>query len=407
MRPLSVLVALTATSVAAPPAPAQEPPPVVAISDIRFDSEDHVARFPIELHDWHIFFRGSLGDSSLVWLTLDTGAASGVIDAEYARARGLEHSEAQPLFGPAGSTASARVGGLSLTLPGVRMQNLALSTTPLQFLSAATGRRIVAILGYEFLSAFIVEIDYAGREMRLHDPAHYAYRGKGGIVPFTLRDNDPFVRAQLEMPGGGTLEGEFVIDTGSGSTVLLASDFAAAHGLPGGLAHKLEARARGVGGEMKIVAGRLPGVRLGRFRVEDPVVLFPAGQITEPGSAGNIGGGLLRRFRVIFDYPGRRMILEPQPGPAEREEFDMSGIALTARGAHLDSIRVERVRSNSPGDEAGVKPGDLLERVNGRAAPAIGLDSLRTLFRKETTCDLVLRREGRALPVKLKTRRLL
>lgn len=401
------LAAWLATSVVAPPAPAQQSAPTGAISNIRFDSEDHVARFPIELHDWHIFFRGSLGDSSLVWLTLDTGAAGGVIDAEYARARGLEHAEAQRLFGPAGSTESARVGGLSLTLPGVRMQNLALSTSPLQFLSAATGRRLVAILGYEFLSAFIVEIDYAGRELRLHDPARYAYRGKSGVIPFTLRDNDPFVRAQLEMPGGATVEGEFLIDTGSGSTVLLASDFAAAHGLPGSLAHKLEARARGVGGEMKIVAGRLPGVRVGRFRVEDPVVLFPTGQITERGSAGNIGGGLLRHFRVIFDYPGRRMILEPRPGPAEREEFDMSGIALTARGADLDSIRVERVRSNSAGDEAGVKPGDLLERVNGRPAAAIGLDSLRTLFRKESAYDLALRREGRAVQVRLKTRRML
>jgi len=370
-------------------------------------TEDHVARFPIELHDWHIFFRGRLGDSGLVWLTLDTGAERGVIDAEYARALGLEHGPASRLFGAAGSTESAPVRGLALTLPGVRMKNIELSTSPLHFLSAATGRRVVAILGYEFLSAFIVEVDYAGRELRLHDPARYAYRGTGGIIPFTFRYNVPFVRAQLEMPGGATVEGEYEIDTGSGSTLMLAGDFAAAHGLPGGLARKLEARARAVGGEMKIVAGRLPGVRLGRFRVEDPVVLFPAGSITEPGSAGNIGGGLLRRFRVIFDYPGRRMILEPGPGLEEREELDMSGIALAAGGADFDSIRVERVRSSSPGDEAGVKPGDLLERVNGRPAAAIGLDSLRTLFRKEAAYDLALRREGRALPAKLRTRPML
>ena len=92
---------------------------------------------------------------------------------------------------------------------------------------------------------------------------------------------------------------------------MLAADFAAAHGLPQSLPRKLATRGGAVGGELKTLAARLPGLRLGPYQVDDPVVQFPVGEITAPGTAGNIGGGLLSRFVVTFDYRRMRMILEP------------------------------------------------------------------------------------------------
>lgn len=371
-------------------------------SAVRPDSE--VARIPIEIRDAHIFFRGQLNDSSVVF-TLDTGAYSNVIDDECARALGVPLIGQRRLFGAAGSTESARVEGLSVRLPGIRMEQQSFTTTPLQFLAGPSGVRVAAILGYEFFTRFVVEIDYRGREMRLHDPARYAYRGRGASLPITLRENHPYVRAQVTMPDGSRVDGEFVLDTGGGSTLLLAADFAARHGLPQSLAHRLESRGMAVGGELRTVAGRLPGLRLGPYQIHDPVVHFPTGEITAPGTAGNIGGGLLSRFVVTFDYRRLRMILEPTPRLAEREEYDMSGLALLAIGPDWSQVSVARVRARSAGDEAGVRAGDLLERIDGHLASEIGLDSLRTMFRVERSYRLVVRRDERTVPLTMRTRR--
>lgn len=374
-------------------------------SGVRFDSDSHLARIPIEIRIAHIFFRGHLNDSSAVWLSIDTGAYGNVIDEEYARALGVPLLGRQRIFGAAGSTESARVRGLSIGLPGVRVENQSFTTTPLQFLSPATGLDVKAILGYDIFSRFIVEIDYAGGQMRLHDPARYRYRGRGTSIPITLRDNHPYVRAQIKMPDGSMVEGEFVIDAGSGSTLMLAPDFASAHGLPQSLERKLQGRGTGVGGELRTQAARLPGLRLGPYQVDDPVVSFPNAEITAPGTAGNIGGGLLRRFVVTFDYRRTRMILEPNAAFIERDEVDMSGLALSAAGPEWSLVRIERVRPDSPGDEAGVKAGDLLELIDDRPAAALGLDSLRTLLRRERSYDLVVRRDDRTVPVTIRTRR--
>ena len=372
-------------------------------SGVQFESVEHVARVPIVVRDAHVYFQGTLNDS-LVWLTLDTGALSHIVDDEFARALSLPITGQQRLFGAAGSTPSSLGRGLRIGLPGLHIENQSFRTSPLEFMGGVPGLHVKAILGYDLFTRLVVEVDYRGREMRLSDPDRYRYRGTGAALPITLRENHPYVQAEVSLPGGSAV-GEFVIDTGGGNTLMLASDFAAAHGLPNSLERKLEGRGHGVGGTMRTVVGRLPGLRVGPFQVMDPVVMFSTGEIAAPGTAGNIGGRFLSRFRVIFDYRRMRMILEPTPGLTVPEEIDMSGLALSAVGPALDSVRVDRVRPESPGDSAGVKPGDVLDRIDGERASDIGVDSVRAMLRLEGRYSLVLRRSDVALPVTIRTRR--
>lgn len=380
--------------------------PAEGPSDVRFGPGERVARVPIEVDGAHVFFRGRLEDSP-VWLMLDSAASGSVLDAQRALLLGLDSRGRQRVVGSGGSAEGSYVRGVRVSLPGVRVEDQTFSTLPLDFLAAPTGRRVEAILGYDLFARFVVELDYQAGEMRLHHPGGYTYSGRGEIVPVTLHANQPYARARIELPGGDAAEGEFVIDTGSGASLMLASDFAAAHGLPAALERTLRSRAAAVGGTVSMVAGRLPAVRLGRFAFREPIVLFPDGMITAPGTAGNIGGGLLSRFRVIFDYPGRRLILEPTDRLDEREEYDMSGISLTAHGPALDAIRVTQVREGSPGEAAGVKPDDLLRFVDGRPAAGLGLATLRELFRRERSFPIVVEREGQTLSLVLRTRRML
>jgi len=56
--------------------------------------------------------------------------------------------------------------------------------------------------------------------------------------------------------------------------------------------------------------------------------------MSQDDSAGIIGTEILRRLRVILDYPGQRMIFEPNVAFSAPSEFDMSG-SLSLTREHL------------------------------------------------------------------------
>ena len=77
-----------------------------------------------------------------------------------------------------------------------------------------------------------------------------------------------------------------------------------------------------------MLVGRLPRLQLGRFTLTEPggpLRSRSKGAFASSEFSGVIGGELLRRFKVIFDYAHKRMILEPNASLAEPFEYDMSG----------------------------------------------------------------------------------
>jgi hypothetical protein len=283
--------------------PADDPP------DYRFTDPSGSARIPFADEGRHLFVRGSLNGSEPLWLAIDTGASDSLLDAERAKALDLDLQGRQRVAGAGGAEEGSYASGLTVELPGVVLERRTWSTAPL---AAATGHPVDGILGYDLFSRFVVEIDYAGRQVRLHEPGSYEYRGAGDSLPLALQDNQPHVLARVMLPGQEPLEGEFVIDTGSGSSLMLSASFVDAHKAAEAVGKTIRVSGQGVGGTLQLEVARLQAFELGRSRIDRPlVVLARTGEIAGPGKAGNIGSGILRRFRVVFDYARQRMILEP------------------------------------------------------------------------------------------------
>jgi C-terminal processing protease CtpA/Prc len=166
-----------------------------------------------------------------------------------------------------------------------------------------------------------------------------------------------------------------------------------------------------VGGEVKLLVGRLPQLQLGRFTINDPVVHFAQdrkGAFASSEFSGVIGGELLRRFKVIFDYAHKRMILEPNGDLAAPFEYDMSGIRLRAEGEDFKTLKVLRVVENSPAAEAGVREGDVISAINSRPTTELSLDEIRKMFRQEGIEYLLgIIRGVEKIQIQLKSRRLI
>jgi len=365
-------------------------------------------RVSIELDNHHVILRGRINNSEPLRIALDTGAGVSLLDASRAELLGLRIEPGRRTVGCAGSVESGSVHGVSVGL-GVDLFNQRLVTLPLGSVGSADGAGLDAILGYDLFSRFVVEIDYAARLISFYDPKDYQYHGSGEIVPVTLRDNHPYVSAKLMIEGNDAIEGRFVIDTGSGLALLLQSAFVARHDLRRSAPKIIESRGECVGGSIPLPIGRVKSLLLGRFAINNPLAVFSkAGEFAAPDSAGNIGGMILSRFKVIFDYSRQRIILEPNEHFAESYEFDMSGMTLIKEGNNSKAVKIRRVLEHSPAGEVGLRAGDVIVAVDRQPAAPFSVETLGEMFRQEgREYQLTVRRDGTLFDLKLKLRRLI
>lgn len=403
-----LLTALTLTECASLMTPAMACAPA---RDFRFASGKSARCIPFDPANNQIWLLARVNGHDSVSLALDTGSAGSVLDEKKAAALGLEVAGRQRSLGAGGEQEGSTLRHVNVELQGFQLLDQTIDTLSLEALSVQAGRRFDGILGDQVFTRCVVEIDYAQRCLSLFDPAGYESTGHGAVVPIELVESHPYVTASVALPGGKSITGRFVIDTGASSSLILSLDAIEREGLSAAMGKTLTARGHGVGGVTEVRLARVEKLDLGGFSLIRPIaVLQPAGagRVSAPGTLGNIGGGILSRFKVTFDYPGRRMILEPGPNIAEAFEVDMSGLALVATPPEFRTVRVARVMDGSAAFDAGVRAGDEIESVDGKAAAELGVTALRERLRREgEEVRLTLRRGTEHVAVALRTRRMI
>ncbi|MFY9620374.1 MAG: aspartyl protease family protein [Pyrinomonadaceae bacterium] len=310
--------------------------PTAYCTDARFSSGKGAVAIPFELDDNLIYVRVSVNGSQPLSFILDTGAHS-IIHAKHARTVGLKLK----LIGQAGGIGANQpdvylvTEKVSFRLPGVVFSPRRLLAVPLDAVESCVnefnideeGRNIAAdrskqsgakrevdgILGKEFFDQFVVEIDYAQRLLNVYDRSSYKYAGSGKAIPLEVGEQHIFARAQITAAGRAPLTGRFLLDTGSAQAVSLLKPFMNEHNLLPSTEGMTSLPVCGLGGHAKEKSwlGTIEALQLGEFKVAAPVTEF---RLSEPNTDadGFIGGAVFRRFKVIFDYSRRRMILEPR-----------------------------------------------------------------------------------------------
>lgn len=167
---------------------------------------------------------------------------------------------------------------------------------------------------------------------------------------------------------------------------------------------ELPARVSGISGASHESVARITGLRVGEHELRGIVTSLSAresGGLETDDLAGLIGGDLLRRFHVFFDYGRREMTLEPNAASALPFRYDVSGLRLVSEGDDFMTVKAEFVLANSPAERAGVRVGDVLERVDGTPASGFTLDEVRRHLMQEGQRLVRLRRDQGTLDVAL------
>ncbi|HKQ58579.1 MAG TPA: aspartyl protease family protein, partial [Candidatus Eisenbacteria bacterium] len=312
--------------------------------------------------------------------------------------------------GAGGRVEVQTVRSATVRLPGATLAGAPITTMALDAFKRQTGRAMEVIIGHPLFDRSVVRIDYLNRVMELLPAEGYEYTGTGVVLPLTFEQRLPYITARVTLPGREPVEGRFVIDLGSTQALILTPGFAEKVKALDAFPRTIEARGRGVGGQLPSRIGRVSRLEIGGIGFDQAVTMIPASaaHVGAEGAIGNIGGEILRRFVVTFDYTHKRMILEPNNRLADPFEADMSGMGMRMGPEGSATLQVDWIQSPSPAAEAGLKANDLIEQVDGRPALEVGVPGLREMFRRAgERHTFSVRRGEERLEIEFTTRRMI
>lgn len=401
LRKMTLVIALSALSLGLtarltpqnqPKAPA--PPAPQSPNHPRFQYGGNAAAIPATFIQNVAFFPVSLNESKPSLFALDTSASATSIDP-----------------GRAAEISIAANQGVALTLPGVLFPFASLPQAARSDFAAQIGRAYEGTLGADFLSEVVAEIDYGRQTARIFDPGAYKHAGRGITFPFRLANGMPVIRVRFVSPRGKEVEADFGVDTSVIAGIVVSQKFADARRLVSSHGKRVQGYDPQLAGGEDVSLFRLKNFQIGHWSAPDIVAEFSRSKLAEGEDsklAGIIGGAMLRRFSVVFDYLHRQIIFDTNSHFKDYDEEDKSGIAVIAKGPGMKTFEIVHVAPGTPAAEAGIHQGDIIAGIDDEAAADMTLASVRDLFRQVGhTYKLVIERNDQTKQVSVQMRRLL
>ena len=260
------------------------------------------------------------------------------------------------------------------------------------------GHPVDGILGYELFEKLVVSADYLSRQVTFAAPEAFDPPQDARSLPLSFQDRVPLVQGRITIPGNPPTDAQFLVDTGSGDAVdhpLIKSSTGKLLQIVTGV---------GLGQELSGVAGRIETLQLGPFELRGAVSACCGGSDL---SSRLIGGQVLKRFIVSFDYSHKRLLLKPQGNYLQPFSADQSGLQLRLEPA-TGELAVHAVVKDSPAADAGLRSGDVIVAVGHVRSSEIGLAEVRRMFEASSgKYNLTVRRGDKTLEVPLQLRPLL
>ena len=359
---------------------------------------------PIALGENHVYLDVMLNGKGPYRFIFDTGG-SNVVDPEVAKEIGAFGQGSAQGSGVGSQTESfsfAKIATLQVGDALLKDQVFAIAPTRKGF-GMSAGSHVDGLIGWEVLARFITTFDYANDRVTLALPGTTAPPAGGHVVPFVLYGTQPQIACTID-----GIASECTIDTGARDTISFMTPFVADHPqvMPA-TTTAVGIDGFGIGGPSMGKLGRVQEVGIGDFHLQNLVGDYSVqneGAFAAPFVAANIGGNLLRRFTVTFDYYNGTMTLVPNAAFAEPDAYERAGLFLINRAG---KITIVDARPGTPAAEAGLIKGDVITAVNGAATSTMTLGQIRGFFAQPAGTVVTLDiagKDGVARSVKLTLR---
>jgi hypothetical protein len=373
---------------------------------------------PFNFDNNHIMILATANGVGPLWWLVDTGADVAYINqSRIAELHMQPYGALQTIGGGEKSIGGSYVEHLTFRIGDIELRDQHASVLELKGIEKLYGMPMGGLLGYDFLSRFVVDIDYVHRTLTLgrraqgagrrwlpcspadsgpsaalsqpaaQPPAPRALRSAPCVhVPLVLQGQQPYLNGSIRV-GDETIPSWFILDVGAADTMTFTTPFIAAHKLLERAGDRERTVHHVAAPDVEAYAptnvrGLVDGITLGSVTIPHvPVNLSVAknGAYTSPAFDGNVGETLLARFpHVILDYGRREMVLVPGPDTTKpMQERTTFGWTLIASGDAFHTFTVTAVGATSPAARAGFKKGDVVAAIDGTPAAQLNLAAVK------------------------------
>lgn len=293
---------------------------------------------------------------------LDTGSGGISLDSSTVeRLKIPSEASDKTIRGIAGLKKVRFANNHTLYFPNLRVDSLNFHINDYEILTSVYGENIDGIIGYSFLSRYIVKIDYDTLLLSVYNRGSFKYP-RGGFLTRPTLSSIPITSHRLKE--NSTSLARYFFDTGAGLCLLLTDDFVEDSLVFSSKKKMYTTQAEGLGGKTFMKLTTIKEFKLGPYKFKRvPTYIFDDEfNVTNyPYLGGLIGNDLLRRFNVYLNYGRKEIYLVPNKH--FRDAFDY---AYTGLGFYFinGQVTVTDIMKGSPAEKAGFLEGDIIIAVN-------------------------------------------
>ena len=293
---------------------------------------------------------------------LDTG--SGAISLDSATTAEFHISHA-----PSGKTINGIAGvrdvdfakNSQLNFPGLTVDSLDFYINDYDILTSVYGEKIDGIIGYSFLSRYIIKINFDSLFIDVYSQGNIKYPSGGYLLHplFTALPIQP-----LEIKDARYITSNFYLDTGAGLCFLVSKQFNEDSAFILKRRKPVAIQVQGLGGKKEMLLTIVKEVQIGPYkfrRVPTNILNDDYNATSYPFLGGIIGGDILRRFNVTLNYAKKEIHLLPNDHYKDPFDYSYTGINMFYSDGKIIS---DEIIEKSPAYRAGLRKGDIIIAVN-------------------------------------------
>lgn len=303
-------------------------------------------------------------------------------------------------------------------------------------ISSHVGIPVNGIIGYHFFKNHPVVIDYISKKITIYNDENLFNKKikKFTELPISIERSKPYILADVEMTNEKK-SSKLLIDLGNSDPIwlfpTLIKDFV--YNRP----YINDFLGRGFNGDIYGKRSRIHNFYLGNFKFEKPLTAMPDEFSIQhvnfvESRKGSIGGDIMRRFTVAFDYTNQKMYVKKNGNYYDPFHFNMSGLDFKQDGMEwtkdLVSLATKNkdnptsgvevinnnlqynfilkpifsiagVRKDSPGAKAGLIKDDRLIAINGKKTADMTLQKIMEMMKSDVgkTITMLIERKNKQM----------
>jgi hypothetical protein len=292
-------------------------------------------------------------------------------------------------------------------------------------LSSQIGIPVNGIIGYQFFRDNLVRIDYASKKVVIYkndELNRKRIEKKFNKMPIEIEKFKPYLMGNVVM-NELNIPVKMLIDIGNSDSVWLFQNLSSQITVPS--RNFEDFLGKGFSGDIEGKRARIAEFSFDKYDFKSPIVAFPDSSSIKSvrmvqNRVGSVGGEILKRFSVVFDYKNEQLYLKKNSNFNEPFTYNKSGVEIQHNGLQwvqetvkLETVplsgggvtfdnsgrnitndfkykfqlkpiyEISNIRKNSPAAKSGLQVGDLIISVNKAPAYRYSLQKLNEMFKSE------------------------